>query len=147
MAGVNKEGTRRGMCFTPRWDKCKDCGAPIWKDAAKRQLCASCRTLHEDIQKEKQRIRSRRRYYRMKEGKEEKPATQQEKEYECKVWRQCRYGGDRFGCAYAAITGRLRTDRGEHMIVNGKCDLFQTGRKKRSGWHDTYAADGSGREE
>lgn len=145
MDGVNKEGNRRGLCFTPRWGVCKDCGAPIWKDAAKRQLCASCRARHEEIQQERNRMRARESYYRRKKEQETKPKP--EKEYECKAWRKCRYGYERGGCAYVSITGNLRTSGGAHPIIDGKCDLFDPRKKKRGGWHDVYAADGSRREE
>lgn len=50
---------------------------------------------------------------------------------ECKETRTCIYGGysGRFSCCdYYLITGNRRTG---HPVINGKCDLYQKGKKIR----------------
>ena len=132
MAEVNKEGNLRGMCFTPRWDLCVECGAPIWKDAAKRQLCTKCREKHAEIQKAKQRARSMSTYRKKKKIKIEEPERIASSTV-CEVWHNCKYGSHYGGggCGYVTITGELRSIGGKHPIIEGRCDLYQARRKRR----------------
>lgn len=120
------------MGFTPKWGACWDCGAPIWKTAAKKIYCQNCLEVHKETQKLKNRKRAMQRYYA---NRPEPPGTRTP--HRCYASNKCLYGDYSGGmCHYFSATGKLRTSGGKHRIVNGKCDLFMPrpthGRK--SGW-------------
>ena len=120
--------------------KCKGCGATFLKRSGTHVYCEACQAKR----RRKQQIEEHRRAYASphveteteerirKQREQEQKQKDWEKRYRedhvCKVATRCIYGGND-GCHYLSTTGKLRTAGGQHLVKDGRCDLFK--RRKR----------------
>ena len=122
------------------WGECEECGDKIWMTSPAKKFCDACKRNHKLVT-ERQRMRgaflTRSREYRAEQKarrlKMQAYLEQSRKERErhiCRFAGSCIYGAGSGGtrwCNYATIEGKLRTLNGQHLIIDGKCDLYEKG--------------------
>ena len=126
--------------FKPYKEECAQCGMPYQKTDPRQKLCPECRTKNTKASRAQYR---RETYRRLKEGKPKtvdkrfKPKPKPPDPHICEVSGTCDYGkpdGEDYNCNYFTITGRLRTEGGQHQIRDGRCDLYKPRTRDKSGW-------------
>ena len=121
MAWVDKPGT------------CEVCGKPIILKSSRQKWCKECSAEMYRICRIRNKDERNRREREYRAGRN--PDWWKGEETECKVKASCVYGTEKF-CEYISIEGHSRLWAG-YPIKNGKCDLYETGKKKGPGRQPT----------
>lgn len=106
---------------------CEICGRQIIMKSARQKYCTECAEQMYKIYRVRNRDERNRREREYRAGKN--PDWWKGKEHECKVKQSCIYGSDKY-CEYLSIKGHSRILAG-HPIKDGKCDLYEKGRRDR----------------